>query len=134
MLRGGSVKVANLIVIASLLIASAAYSAASMPNGWDPKIPLPPGAVLVSTKYPKTGVVYSATYVVAGDYQQLVDFYEKEIPKAGFVPGPKVMMPARKVYNRSFSRKSTLDSVVITPSPDHPDKFELSITYTAMGK
>ncbi len=114
--------------------ASPAASASSMPPDWDSHIPVPPGAVLLSSTKPKVGVVHSATFEVAGDYQELVDFYEKGIPKAGFQPGPKVVLPARKVYNRSFIHKSALDSVVISPSTDHPGKFTINITYTPVAK
>jgi hypothetical protein len=141
------VRIATLLVIGALLIAcpswaqtqnatkpAAAASAGALPPSWDSKIPLPKGAMLVSSTKPKVGVVYSANFSVAGNYKDLVDFYETEIPKAGFQLGPKVAVPARKVYNRSFIRKSALDSVVITPSTHDPDKFTISITYTPASK
>lgn len=105
-----------------------------MPADWDSRIPLPKGAVLVSSTKPKVGVVYSANFKVAGDYKELVDFYEAAIPKAGFQLGPKVAMPARKVYNRSFSRSALLDSVVITPIEGDPAHFSIAITYTPEQK
>jgi hypothetical protein len=142
---GGRVRIAKLLAIAALLIALPALShsqptpakppeaAGSLPKDWDAHIPLPKGAVLTSSTVPKTGVVYSATFSAPGTYEELVDFYEKQIPKSGFMLGPKVAFPARKVYNRSFSKKSILDSVVITPSADDPSKFVLSITYTPVS-
>ncbi len=132
------------MVAAVLLIASsppvrspsawAAASASTMPPDWDARIPLPKGATLVSSTKPTQGVVYSAEFSAPGDYKSLVDFYEKEIPKAGFTLGPKVAIPARKVYNRSFMKEKVLDSVVIAPSASDPSKFSIHITYTPLGK
>lgn len=132
------------MIAAVLLIASplpirstsawAAASASATPPDWDARIPLPKGATLVSSTQPSKGVVYSAEFTAPGDYKSLVDFYETEIPKAGFTMGPKVAVPARKVYNRSFSKESVLDSVVIAPSPSDPSKFSIHITYTPLGK
>jgi len=141
---GENVKISLLAVVAALLIANplfvrstyawAAASASSLPPDWDARIPLPKGATLVGSTQPSKGVVYSAEFTAPGDYQELVDFYEKEIPKAGFTLGPKVAVPARKVYNRSFSKEKVLDSVVIAPSQNDPAKFSIHITYTPLGK
>ena len=119
-------------VLANVVPASAQAPAASpaMPQNWDSKIPLPPGAVLVGSTVPKVGVVYSADWSVKGDYKELVDFYEKELPKAGFAMGPKVAIPARKVYNRNFTEVGNLDSVVISPDPKDPSKFIVHIAWT----
>ena len=57
-----------------------AASAAAMPQHWDSNIPLPPGAVLLNSSVPKTGVVHAADFSVPGDYKQLVDFYGKRVP------------------------------------------------------
>jgi hypothetical protein len=110
---------------------SSAPAASATPKGWDASIPLPPGAVLVNSTVPKTGVVYAADFTVPGSYQQLVDFYEKELPKAGFVMGPKVAMAARKVYNRSFSRGGSLDSVVVTPIANDPSKMNVHFAWSS---
>jgi hypothetical protein len=139
------VKVSLLAIVAALLIASpipmrtpnaiaAAEASSKMPPDWDARIPLPKGATLVSSTQPNKGVVYSAEFTAPGDYKSLVDFYETEIPKAGFTLGPKVAVPARKVYNRSFMKEKVLDSVVITPSANDPSKFSIHITYTPLGK
>jgi len=139
------VRIATTMALAAILLAApslvlsqtnatSAASSSTTPPDWDSQIPVPKGAVLISSTKPKVGVVHSATFEVAGDYQELVDFYEKAIPKAGFQPGPKVVLPARKVYNRSFTHKSALDSVSITPSTDHPGKFSINITYTPVAK
>jgi hypothetical protein len=138
---GKLVKIAKYLAIASLMIAlapavdvlaqaPAAVSSSAMPQNWDAKIPLPPGAVLVDSSVPKTGVVYAANFSVKGDYKELVDFYEKELPKAGFSMGPKVAIPARKVYNRNFTEVGNLDSVVISPDPNDPSKFIVHIAWT----
>ncbi|HLI80824.1 MAG TPA: hypothetical protein VKV03_12630 [Candidatus Binataceae bacterium] len=107
-----------------------AASSAALPPKWDPKIPLPPGATLISSTAPKMGVVYSADFMVAGNYKDLVDFYERELPKAGFGLSSKVAMPARKVYNRNFVRAGMLDSVVISPSTSDPSKFSVHIAWS----
>lgn len=105
-----------------------------MPEQWDPRIPLPKGAVLTSSTKPSHGVVYSADFVVPGDYKELVNFYEREIPKAGFKLNSKVAVPARKVYNCSFGRQDILDSIVISPRADDPSQYSLRITYTPAVK
>jgi hypothetical protein len=138
-------KLSAIAIVGVLLIASplpmrapdalaAAEASSKMPPDWDARIPLPKGATLVSSTQPNKGVVYSAEFTAPGDYKELVDFYEKEIPKAGFTLGPKVAVPARKVYNRSFMKEKVLDSVVIAPSPSDPSKFSIHITYTPLGK
>ncbi len=105
-----------------------------MPLLWDSRIPLPSGAVLTSSTKPSKGIVYSADFLVPGEYKELVDFYEREIPKAGFKLGSKVAIPARKVYNCSFTRLAILDSLVISPRADDPSKYMLRITYTPAVK
>lgn len=105
-----------------------------MREQWDSRIPLPKGAVLTSSTKPSQGVVYSADFVVPGDYKELVNFYEREIPKAGFKLNSKVAVPARKVYNCSFGRQDILDSIVISPRADDPSKYSLRITYTPAVK
>jgi hypothetical protein len=111
---------------------SAAASPGSLPPHWDKRIPLPPGAVMLSSTTPKEGVVYSADFAVPGSYDELVKFYETELAKAGFKMGPKVAIPARKVYNRTFTWTDILDSVVVTPSTADPAKMSLHITYTPL--
>ena len=136
-------KIVKFLAIATLMIAPllatrapafaqspAAASSPAMPQNWDSRIPLPSGAVLMDSSVPKTGVLYTANFTVKGDYKELVDFYEKELPKAGFSLGPKVAVPARKVYNRNFSKGSMLNSVVISPSAQDPSKFTVHIAWT----
>jgi hypothetical protein len=113
---------------------AAASTSAAMPEQWDSRIPLPKGAVLTSSTKPSQGVVYSADFVVPGDYKELVKFYEREITKAGFKLNSKVAVPARKVYNCSFGRQDILDSIVISPRADDPSKYSLRITYTPAVK
>lgn len=110
--------------------APAASASAKLPPGWDPNIPLPPGAVLQSSTVPKTGVVYSADYIVKGDFKELMDFYETNLPKAGYQMSSKVAMPARKVYNRNFARGGRLDSVVITPNAADPSTFNVHVAWS----
>jgi hypothetical protein len=110
--------------------APAPASSSALPQGWDAKIPLPAGATLVSSTAPKVGVVYSADFAVAGNFQELMDFYERELPRAGFGLSSKVAIPARKVYNRNFVRGGALDSVVISPSTTDPSKFNVHIAWS----
>lgn len=139
-------RVAKLLAIGILLIAGtvwaqtqnnaapSAAATAAMPQQWDSRIPLPKGAVLTSSTAPSRGVVYSADFTVSADYKELVDFYETELPKAGFRLGSKVAIPARKVYNRDFSRVEILDSVVISPVAGDPSKYAIHISYTPPTK
>jgi hypothetical protein len=135
----------RLLVVAAILIASAwapvpvhavepsaAASPGTLPPHWDKRIPLPPGAVMLSSTTPKEGVVYSADFAAPGSYDELVKFYETELAKAGFKMGPKVAIPARKVYNRTFTWTDILDSVVITPSTADPSKMDVHVTYTPL--
>ncbi len=110
--------------------AQSAPASPAMPQGWDPKIPLPPGAVMTTSSVPKTGVVYSADFKVKGDYKELVNFYETELPKAGFMMSSKVAIPARKVYNRNFAKGGRLDSVVLSPMPDDPSSFDVHVAWS----
>ena len=111
---------------------SAAASPGTLPPRWDKRIPLPPGAVMLSSTTPKEGVVYSADFAAPGSYDELVKFYETQLAKAGFKMGPKVAIPARKVYNRTFTWTDILDSVVITPSTADPSKMNVHVTYTPL--
>jgi hypothetical protein len=136
-------KLAKFLLIVTLIVAlglavrapvlaqaPAAAASPAMPQGWDSRIPLPPGAVLVSSSVPNVGVVYSSDWAVKGDFKELVDFYEAELPKAGFAMGPKVLIAARKVYNRNFSTGGGLDSVVISPNTSDPAKFNVHIAWS----
>jgi len=123
-----------LIAISPTSYAQAAPAAASpskLPKGWDSRIPLPPDAELIDSTVPKTGVVYSADFSVKGKYQDLVDFYETQLPKNGFVLGPKVAMAKRQVYNRSFSHGGNLNSVVLTPNLKDPSKMNLHFAWSS---
>ena len=111
---------------------SAAASPGTLPPRWDKRIPLPPGAVMLSSTTPKEGVVYSADFAAPGSYDELVKFYETQLAKAGFKMGPKVAIPARRVYNRTFTWTDILDSVVITPSTADPSKMNVHVTYTPL--
>jgi|GEM_PF-2762281 len=103
---------------------------AALPPQWDPRIPLPKGATLISSTKPRVGVVFSADFSAPGDFKELMNFYETELPKAGFAMGPKVATPARRVYNRTFTAQDILDSVVISPSSTDPSRLIIHIAYT----
>ena len=138
-------KVARFIAVGILMIAAiasthhfvyaqstpAASSSPALPQGWDSSIPLPPDVVLLNSTVPKTGVVYAADFAAKGTYKELVDFYEKELPKANFAMGPKVAIAARKVYNRNFSRGGNLNSVVISPSTTDPSKVNIHFAWSS---
>jgi hypothetical protein len=142
---GQLVKIAKFLGIATLLViplfgtgasafaqsSPAATTAPSMPESWDSKIPLPPGAVLMNSSAPKDGVVHSADFSAPGNYKDLVDFYETELPKAGYAMGPKIAVAARKVYNRTFSKRDALDSVMVSPDAKDPSKFTVHIAWSA---
>lgn len=108
-----------------------ASSSPALPEGWDSKIPLPSGAVLITSTVPKDGIVHSADFSVPGNYHDLVSFYETELPKAGFAMGPKVAVAARKVYNRTFNSQGGLDSVMVSPAAKDPSKFTVHVAWSA---
>ncbi len=138
------VKIAKFLALAALIgvsmpaIRPAAFAApapdaaasAALPDRWDAKIPLPPGAVLIDSTAPKAGVVHSANFAVKQSYQELIDFYLKELPKAKFAVGPKLAAPARKVYDLSFIKGDMLDNLTISPSDKDPSKMNLHIAWT----
>ncbi len=132
-----------LIALAAMLIPALAFAAdqppvpaaaaqgnampAGMPKEWDERLPLPPGAQ-VAKIYPPAGVIHSVEFTVPGTFNDLVKFYEEQIPKRGFIIGTKIKNAPRKVYNANFTSKGTLDSVSIYPTPD-PGKFTVKISY-----
>ena len=133
----------RLMVVAVVLTAVCAWAqqpaaggSSTLPPQWDSRIPLPKGAVLLSSETPKEGVVYTADFSAPADYdyKKLVDFYEKGLAKAGFKLGPKVAVPARKVYNRTFTYTDILDSIVISPDTKDPSKLTIHIAYTPPPK
>lgn len=137
-------KIAKFLAIATLLVAPllatraptfaeaspAAATSEARPESWDAKIPLPPGAVLIDSTAPKAGVVHSANFAVTQGYDDLVKFYQSELPKAGFAVGPKLAAPARKVYDLSFLKGDMLDNLTISPSAKDPSKMNLHIAWT----
>lgn len=140
---GGKSGILALIALAAFLVTTPAIAAdhpqpsasasqanslpAGMPKEWDQRLPLPPGAQ-VAKIYPPAGVIHSVEFTVPGSFDELVKFYEEQIPKHGFHIGPKVKNAARKVYNLNFTSKGVLDSVSIYPTQD-PGKFTVKISY-----
>ncbi len=143
MKAGGKSGKFALAALAALLIASPALAAdhprpsasasqanslpAGMPKEWDQRLPIPPGAQ-VSKIYPSAGVIHSVEFTVPGTFDELVKFYEEQIPKHGFYIGSKIKNAARKVYNANFTSKGALDSVSIYSTQD-PGKFTVKISY-----
>lgn len=106
----------------------AATLPAGLPKKWDKKIPLPPGAA-VSAVIPPAGIVQAVEFTTPGDFDGLIDFYNTELPKAGFGLGPHVKVPARKAYNLNFSKASVQDSVSLYPDAKDPSRFAMRIVY-----
>jgi hypothetical protein len=141
-------KIIQVLAITIMMMAASAWAqtsgtaastagGATMPQDWDSRIPLPKGATLVGSSTPREGsknIVYSADFSAPGSYEELVKFYETALPKAGFKIGPKIQIPARKVYNRSFTWTDILDTVEITPSSSDPSKMNIHIAYTPPPK
>ena len=101
-----------------------------MPPNWDARIPVPPGATLISSTTPKDGSAYTAEFLGPRGYADLVEFYESELPKAGFKMGQKHEISKRKLYKRTFSDGNIQDEVVISPSrADDPALLTIHITY-----
>jgi hypothetical protein len=124
--------IAAFISIPAMAADAPAKGPGVLPPKWDNRIPLPKDFELLDSTVPKEGVVYSADFYAPGSYDDLVSFYEKGLAKEGFKLGPKVAMPARKVYNRTFTWTDILDSVVITPATGDPSKMNIHITYTPL--
>ena len=117
--------------LAFALPTPSAVASHALPQGWDSTIPLPPAAVMTSSTVPKKkGETYSADFSAKGTYPELVSFYEKGLPKAGFTMGPMSARAARKVYNRSFARGGHLNSLVITPNLSDRTKFNLHFVWS----
>jgi hypothetical protein len=99
-----------------------------LPKKWDKKIPIPPGAVVASVK-PPSGIVQTVDFTAPGDLDTLINFYNTELPKAGFDLGPHVKAPARKAYNLNFSKASVQDMVSIFPDTKDPSRFNVRVVY-----
>ncbi len=99
-----------------------------LPKHWDKKIPIPPGST-VSTVKPPVGIVQAVEFDSPGDFDTLINFYNTELPKAGFDLGPHVKVPARRAYNLNFSKASVQDTVSIYPDSEDPTKFNVKVVY-----
>ncbi len=101
---------------------------AGLPEGWNNKIPLPPGATIVTVGNP-TGSIRNVEFKVPGDYNGLIEFYTTELKKAGFKVGLPVKSAARKAFNITFEETDTLNSISFYPDDKDPSKFDLRVTY-----
>jgi hypothetical protein len=100
-----------------------------LPNHWDKRIPLPPGAAVTDVK-PPVGAAQTVEISSPLDYDKTVAFYREGLPKAGFQLGPELKVPARKVYNLNFTRASVQDTLTVFPDKADPSKMKMRIVYT----
>ena len=138
-------KTALMLIVATLLVAAPALrpmrgesraqsnsdNARKLPSNWDARIPLPVSAHLISSRTPQTGQVYSAEFLASRSYHELVDFYETELPKAGFKMGPKTAIATRRYYKRTFTDGHLQYEVIISPRPgDDRALLLIHVNYT----
>lgn len=99
-----------------------------LPEGWNTKIPIPPGAT-VASKGSVEGAITNIEFLVPGDLDTLVNFYMTGLKKSGFKMGTPIKMAARKAFNVTFEEKGTLNSLSIYPADKDPSKFTVHVTY-----
>jgi hypothetical protein len=124
---------AALLVTAGICLGVAAFAddanlPAGLPDGWNKKIPLPPGATVVKVGKPD-GAIANVELATPGDFNGLIDFFQTGLTKAGFRLDTTLKMTARKSYNVSFEGKGTLNSLTLYPNDKDPSKFTIRITY-----
>ena len=129
---------AALVLIPAAASQASVFKKSTLPAGltrkWDKTIPIPPGAVVASATAPATeksplGIVHTVNFIVPGDFDGLIKFYNTELPKAGFRLGPQVKVPARKAYDLNFSKASVQNTLTIAPDAKDPAKFDLRVIY-----
>ncbi|HEY2663723.1 MAG TPA: hypothetical protein VGI47_05235 [Candidatus Binataceae bacterium] len=132
------------LIFAAWLISAAVFSGAGalgdeaklpagLPDVWNKKIPLPPGATVVTVGKTQ-GAIANVELVTPGDFNGLIDFFQTGLTKAGFKLDTPLKMTARKSYNVSFEGRGTLNSLTIYPSDKDPSKFTIRITYVPVTK
>ena len=108
------------------------FGPSKMPPNWDARIPVPPKSTLLSSAPPHPGAsVYSAEFLGPRSYHDAVDFYETELPKAGFTMGPLTANTSRKLYQRTFTDGTVRDKLTIHTRPgDNSGLITIHIDYT----
>src|SRR5262245_13840639 len=136
-MSGGHVKntafmliVAGLLAIAPAHAQSVLFGPTGEPPSWDERIPLPSGAKFKSSSAPKGGRPFSADFVSPLPFSELVNFYDTELPKAGFKLNDRIAIASHKVYRCTFTDKGILDKVDVSPSIDDPSYLIIHIAYT----
>jgi len=129
--------VVALLVTAAICAGVAAFAddanpPAGLPEGWNKKIPLPPGTTVVKVGK-SDGAVASIELATPGDFNGLIDFFQTGLTKAGFRLDTPLKMTARKSYNVSFEGKGTLNSLTLYPNDKEPSKFTIRITYVPVA-
>jgi hypothetical protein len=136
-------KIALVLIVAGLLgvvwvsmrkqaEAQILFGPSEMPPKWDPRIPVPQRSTLLSSAPPgPSGSVYSAEFLAPRSYHDTVDFYERELAKAGFAMGPKTASTSRKLYQRTFTDGTVRDRLTIHTRPrDNSGLLTIHIEYT----
>jgi hypothetical protein len=108
------------------------FGPSKMPAKWDARIPLPPKSTPLSSSSPHPGDnVYRAEFLAPRSYHATVEFYESELPKAGFSMGPKTAIATRKLYQRTFTDGTVTDKLSIHTRPgDNSGLITIQIDYT----
>ncbi|MGO9450858.1 MAG: hypothetical protein ACLQDV_07395 [Candidatus Binataceae bacterium] len=108
------------------------FGPAKMPPNWDARIPLPPKSTMIASTRPHPGEnVYSAEFLGPRSYHDTVDFFETELPKAGFKMGPVTASPQRMLYQRTFTDGTVRDKLTIHTRPgDNQRLLTIFIEYT----
>ena len=108
------------------------FAPSKMPAKWDPRIPVPPNAALLSSTAPRPGGnVYSAEFLAPRSYHATVAFYETELPKAGFTMGPETASTHHRLYQRTFTDGTVRNKVTIHTRPgDNRGLLTITIQYT----
>jgi hypothetical protein len=108
------------------------FGPSKMPAKWDARIPVPPRSTLLSSARPNPGhEVYSAEFLAPRSYHETVDFYQTELPKAGFTMGPKTANVSRRLYQQTFTDGTVRDKLTIHTRPgDDRGLLTIHIRYT----
>jgi hypothetical protein len=107
------------------------FGPSRMPSQWDPRIPVPPRSTLLSSTSPRRGgSIYTAEFLAPRSYHATVDFYETQLPKAGFTLGPKTVNTSRRLYQRTFTDGSVRNRLTIHTRPgDNRGLLTIRIQY-----
>ena len=112
--------------------AQSLFAPSKMPPKWDARIPVPLNSTLLSSTSPRPGgSVYSAEFLAPRSYHDTVDFYETQLPKAGFAMGPKIASTQHRLYQRTFTDGTVRNKLNIHTRPgDNRGLLTITIQYT----